>query len=82
MLRVFGGQLSYLSPLDYVLLLIYFAGKISFNSLPCGEKKIQFQPKYLKTLKTQKFKVTCEWRAEIFVIFGNHFALCDKFSAI
>ena len=48
MLRVVGGQLSYLSPLDYVLLLIYFAGKISFNSSPCGEKKIQFQPKYLR----------------------------------
>ena len=54
MLRVVGGQLSYLSPLDYVLLLIYFAGKIIFNCSPCGEKNVQFQPKYLKTLKTQK----------------------------
>ena len=56
MLRVVGGQLSYLSPLDYVLLLIYFAVKIIFNCSPCGEKNVQFQPKYLKTLKTQKFK--------------------------
>ena len=46
MLRVVGGQLSYLSPLDYVLLLIYFARKISFNCSPCGEKKIQYRPKY------------------------------------
>ena len=33
-----------------------FRGENQFQLLALWRKKIQFQPKYLKTLKTQKFK--------------------------
>ena len=38
-LRVVRGQLSYSSPLDYGLLLIYLIEKFSFNCSRGGEKK-------------------------------------------
>ena len=41
-LRVVRGQLSYSSPLDYGLLLIYLIEKFSFNCSRGGEKKFSF----------------------------------------